>query len=391
MWKKGGLITYVLESFSITKRDLYLASEHWEGLTIDIMHDYLPKKVTLSNIYRPPRDNNSNRSVEKFLEPMASLVEKLSRENSFFFCCGDFNIDLLKLEERSIFQDFFDMFALKGIIPQITLPTRFSRKNATLIDQIFCKHPGTSQTSFSGIFVTKISDHLPCFSFIDILKPKNKHPKFVKIRTNTEEALINFKNDLTESLLNAKFENEITQDPNISYNKLESIIQSSREKFLPVKIVKFKKYKHKISPWMTNGILSSMREKDKLYKKLKKTSHQSHDYPLLENKFKLYCSMTQKCIRLAKSSYYHTQFEKYKCDIKKTWSQINELVHKKDKKSEFPKYFLENGKMITNSLSISECFNNFFVNVGPNLSKKINQPDGRSFKDYLTKKNTIVF
>ena len=254
-----------------------------------------------------------------------------------------------------------------------------------MIDQIFCKHPGTSQNSNSGIFVTKISDHLPCFSFIDILKPKNKHSKFVKIRTNTEEALINFKNDLTESLLNAKFENEITQDPNISYNKLESIIQSSREKFLPVKIVKFKKYKHKISPWMTNGILSSMREKDKLYKKLKKTSHQAHDYPLLENKSKLYCSMTQKCIRLAKSSCYHTQFEKYKCDIKKTWSQINELVHKKDKKSEFPKYFLDNGKMITNSLTISECFNNFFVNVGPNLSKKINQPDGRSFKDYLTK------
>ena len=60
-------------------------------------------------------------------------------------------------------------------------------------------------------------------------------------------------------------------------------------------------------------------------------------------------------------------------------------LKKKDKISDFPKYFLENEKMITDDQSIAECFNNFFVNVGPNLSKKIKPQSGRSFKDYLTK------
>ena len=314
--KKGGLITYVNERFTISKRDLYKTSNHWEGLIIDIMHDDLPKKITLANIYRPPRDNNSNKSVQYFLEPMSTLIETISNENSLFFCCGDFNLDLLKLEQRSIFQEYFDMFVLKGIIPLITLPTRFSKKNATLIDQIFCKYSGISKDMHSGILVTKISDHLPCFTYIDLIKRKHKQPKYVKIRVNTEQALDDFRNDLSESLLSENFANDLTQDPNISYDMLNSIIHSSKEKFLPIRIVKFKKYKHKISPWMTKGILKSMKAKDKLYKKLKKTNPEAHDYPLLEHNFKTYCSMTQKCIRLAKSSYYHTQFERYKLDIK---------------------------------------------------------------------------
>ena len=99
MWKKKRLIIYVLDKFTTSKRDLYLPSQHWEGLVIDIAHDDLLKKITLFNIYRPPRDNNSNRSIENFLEPMSTILEQLSHENSTLICCGDTNIDLLKIEK----------------------------------------------------------------------------------------------------------------------------------------------------------------------------------------------------------------------------------------------------------------------------------------------------
>ena len=260
---------------------------------------------------------------------MSSIIEIISKENSNIICCGDYNIDLLKIEERNIFQDYFDMFVVKGAIPQLTLPTRFSKKNATLIDQIFCKLSGKITNSNAGIFVTKISDHLPGFTYFDVLETKIKHPKFVKIRVNTEEALNNFKNDLKETLQNMNFENNLYTDPNESYDKLHNAIQISKEKFLPVKVVRFKKYKHKISPWMTNGILKSIKMKDKMYRTLKKTNPLSLNYITLEYNLKIYCSMLQKCIRIAKSSYYHNQFEKYKSDIKKTWNQIHELIRKK--------------------------------------------------------------
>ena len=87
--KKGGLITYVEEKFTISRRNLYTHSRHWEGLFIDIMHDNLSKKIILGNIYRPPRDNNSNKQIDLFLEPMSSILEDISKENSNIICIGN--------------------------------------------------------------------------------------------------------------------------------------------------------------------------------------------------------------------------------------------------------------------------------------------------------------
>ena len=178
----------------------------------------------------------------------------------------------------------------KGSIPQITLPSRFSKRNATLIDQIFCKLTGRNSISNSGILVTKISDHLPCFTYFNMCESKNKIPKFIKIRVNTQEALNNFKINLRETLTSITFENDLTVDPNITYDKLHDAIQILKEKFLPIKTVKFRKYKHKISPWMTNGILNSIKIKDKMYRNLKKTNPLSANYNLLEYNLKQYCS-----------------------------------------------------------------------------------------------------
>ena len=61
------------------------------------------------------------------------------------------------------------------------------------------------------------------------------------------------------------------------------------------------------------------------------------------------------------------------------------MIRKKDKKSEFPKYFLENKTMITEDQDIAECFNNFFISIGPDLSNKIKPPEGKCYKDFLTK------
>ena len=40
---------------------------------------------------------------------------------------------------------------------------------------------------------------------------------------------------------------------------------------MPTKLVKFNKYKHKKSMWITQGILRSIQYRDKLYKQLKFT------------------------------------------------------------------------------------------------------------------------
>ena len=72
---------------------------------------------------------------------------------------GDFNIDLLKLNSNEKFQEFYDTLTKIDLLPVITLPTRMSTRNATLIDQIYCKSSNPLTIADSGILAAKISDH----------------------------------------------------------------------------------------------------------------------------------------------------------------------------------------------------------------------------------------
>ena len=80
---------------------------------------------------------------------------------------GDWNINLLKINEKSHFFDFLDLMFNNGFGPKITLPTRIETQSAILIDNIFCKSSSCTIDSTSGIIFTEISDHLPYFVCID--------------------------------------------------------------------------------------------------------------------------------------------------------------------------------------------------------------------------------
>ena len=161
------------------------------------------------------------------------------------------------------------MFVTLGFYPKLVLPTRFSRKNATLIDQTFCKFTNNTQASRSGIFVSGISDHLPHFTGFDIILPNSKTPKLVKINRNDNESIRNFFVELEDEVTKINTPNDLTTDPSLAYDKLVNAISSCKEKHLKPKYVKFKKYKHRKSPWITTEILRSMKSRDELYKKIK--------------------------------------------------------------------------------------------------------------------------
>ena len=130
----GGLIMYIHEQYAFVVKNLYDPSSIWEGQFIEISGGNLNKSLTLCNIYRPPRKNNNNESIEYFIQLISPIVQKLNKENSDTIFVGDFNIDLLQIYEREKYSDFLDLFMNNGFFPKITLPTRFARKSATLID-----------------------------------------------------------------------------------------------------------------------------------------------------------------------------------------------------------------------------------------------------------------
>ena len=61
-----------------------------------------------------------------------------------------------------------------------------------------------------------------------------------------------------------------------------------KQQYLPKRVVRFNRRKHKIKPWLTTGILNSINSKDKLYKTLVKTPKDSPNYADLLLNFKVY-------------------------------------------------------------------------------------------------------
>ena len=69
-----------------------------------------------------------------------------------------------------------------------------------------------------------------------------------------------------------------TADPNWNYNIIENTLSTLIEKYMPLHKFKFNKYKHKRSPWITSGILKSLKFRDKLYQSMKKDSINTTEY-----------------------------------------------------------------------------------------------------------------
>ena len=189
---------------------------------------------------------------------------------------------------------YFDLFVTRGFFPKITLPTRPSRYNASLIDQLFCKLNNPKHHLISCIIQTQISDHCPYFSLIDILKNKYNRPKFVKINSMNSDSLNMLCNDIKDSMKNTTWNNDLFHDPNDNYGTFEKLVVDATTRHFKAKTVRFNRYKHKISPWVTSGILRSIQFRDKIYRNLQSTSPDTENYNTLKHNLKSCNSILKK-------------------------------------------------------------------------------------------------
>ena len=96
-------------------------------------------------MYRPPHSNNNNKTISEFCQEIAPIISDVTKGNASIIIIGEFNIDLLKINERSEFQKYSHIFVTHGMFPKITVLTRSSKSNASLIDQMFCKLKNPNQ------------------------------------------------------------------------------------------------------------------------------------------------------------------------------------------------------------------------------------------------------
>ena len=136
------------------RKDINYESVCAASLFIEIVK---PKgKNIVGVVYRPPGLN-----VNEFIVNTDSLISKISSENKKCFIMGDFSLNLLNCHNHKLTNEFLDTLFSNMFFPLITRPTRITSYNATLIDNIFTND--LDNCSFSGLFFTDISDHLPIF------------------------------------------------------------------------------------------------------------------------------------------------------------------------------------------------------------------------------------
>ena len=377
----GGVAIYLCDRFSYKILNLLDNPDVWDGLFVEVSSDEHTKKIIIGNIYRPPRDILANYNT--FIDDLSRILSFFQRNNHEVVIAGDFNIDLLKIRERSIFNDYFETILSHGFIPKITFPTHLTETCATLIDNVFVKLSDHFSLTTSGVLLQKISDHLPYFVILDYLLLPRLPCRKVKVWTNSDSAIENFRNELAISCSSENFNSELDNDPNINYDILHNKIVQSLDKHLPVKIVKYNKHKHKGNKWITTGLIRSITFRDKLYNSMKSAQPHSQEYYKYKTNLQTYNRILKQNIRLAKKSYYDDCFDKFRNDIKKTWLTIKEILQKSNKTKSFPNSFMINNTNIRDPHVIANEFNKYFVNIGPNLAENILPPINKSFTDYL--------
>jgi len=311
----SGTAIYLHDSYTFKELEFQNNSNIWDGQIIEIsaenhLANHRFKKLFLCNIYRPPRQNIDN--IENFINDMTRLLDSFANNNHIIIA-GDFNIDLLKFSENTSVNNFLDCIISHGYVPKITQPTRLTQRKGTLIDNFFMKFGDSSFMTTAGILLSSISDHLPYFICLENFSSSKPRSRLMKLHSSYSESLNKLKLELQKSETILRFCNAFSsqKSTNENYSNFSSILSELLNTFFEVKTVKFNKYKHRKSKWITKGLMKSIYYRDKQYVKLKSTSQNSPEYQPLLDRFKTYNAVLKRALREAKRLYYHGRFQKF--------------------------------------------------------------------------------
>lgn len=176
--------------------------------------------------------------------------------------CSDLNINLIRYNEHSPTNDFLNMLISHSFLPVITLPSRITPTNATLIDNIFTNKSLDSYNG--GLIYSSLSDHLPIF-YLNVSNQTSNKDSFIQKRNMSKENIDNFKHSLFYSDWSS-----ITTDlnPESAFENFSNVINKKFDKCFPFKNVKPNKRIIPQNPWMTSDLLNLRKRKEKLLKQI---------------------------------------------------------------------------------------------------------------------------
>lgn len=306
--------------------------------------------IIVGVIYRPPNGNILN-----FTSAIREILKEISPKKRKCYLIGDFNIDFNRYHLSPDTAEFFNLLYSHSFTPLIDKSTRVSSSSSTIIDNIF-----TNQLTInhkSGVIQADISDHYPIFAISEITSPVDMNKK-IKFRSFKQRNVDRF----TVTLREESWENVYSSDnAQTAYSAFADSLASHYDRVFP--IIERKQTKRDSNHWITRGLKTSIKHKNKLYIRYKNS-------PTLQNSttYKHYKNRLRSLIGAAKKLHYEHLITANKNKPKEIWDIIKEVVGNKNSKYEIDEIVIDN-KTCNDKQKITDAFNEYFINIGPNLAK----------------------
>ena len=187
-------------------------------------------KKLLWAIYRSPR--TLREQTKQFINEFTSLVHDLDNSHFNIVLAGNYNLQLLKINENEICCEFFDLLTSQSLFPHITLPTRLTNGGGTQIYNLFCKMNKSIKKHTAGILLNQLSDHLLYFTLLETDTAHNSKNKFTIIFKQNDDVIQQIQNEINSSELHKKLDTSQTANPNASYNVIMNVIETASKKHM---------------------------------------------------------------------------------------------------------------------------------------------------------------
>jgi hypothetical protein len=208
----------------------------------------------------------------------------------------------------------------------------------------------------AGIYIERFLGETPC----------DKNDTYLSKKIDLETLKISLKNERWASTYNS-------WDANLCALNFHDTLQYhiDRSRVAPKRREHDRSRYRRLKPWMSHGVIVSIREKEKNFKLLCRfPSDQA-----LRLKFKKYRNLIATLIKRLKTEYYSNRVSQFSTtnDCRKIWNVINEIINKKRKTMTISE-INHSGATLTSSEHpelMATVFNKYFSSVGKTLAERI--------------------
>lgn len=332
-----------------------ISKDYMDIVSIELIDVKLMNKpLIVTSVYRSQKCG-----MQKFLKETENLLFSCTHAPCIFL--GDLNVDMLSssMYQNSLL-DLFSEFNMRSCHNFVTRP-----QSNTSIDCVFTN---ISYEVFVHSIENKLSDHniISCGFEMEVNSQDIVIEKYYKINyeqlgryidNNLSTRGLNNSSDLCDNLIN-------------TFSTAASLCTKVTTKRVNIR--------DRITPWITNNLLSLIAYK----KSLLKARRKNRTSATISNQLKRISKVIKLCNNNLMNEYYMKNLNLCSGDPKKTWKFLNKELGRN--KHDVRTIIKENGDILTDNENKAAAFNDYFFEVIGNMHTQISANDDDDINFFRT-------